>query len=105
MAGAVAGAIALGFLMLAIVYIIAPNQKPSNMPVGTPVPLWLQQLVDAAIWIGVTIAIAIAIIGLFLLINRVRPKKRETALEIQVLNTEFCRVVERQPVWYFFRTL
>jgi magnesium-transporting ATPase (P-type) len=87
---AVIAAIAVGFLLLVVTYIISPNQKPGKLPNGTPVPLMLNQIFEAIIWIGVALSIAVLIIGAFFLINRIRPKKIESSLEIQFLHlTQF----------------
>ena len=82
MAIAVAAAIGIGLLLLAVTYIISPNQKPGQLPNGTPVPSILNQILEAATWIGIAFSIAVVIIGAFLLVNRIRPKKTEPIFEI-----------------------
>jgi len=74
---AVLAAIAVGFLVLTVTYIIFPNQKPGKPPNGTPTPDMLNQIFSALFWIGLAAFIAIAIVGILLLISRVRRKNDE----------------------------
>lgn len=72
---AAVAAVAVGFLMLAITYVILPNQKPGQLPSGNPEPYVFGQIFSAATWIGIAVMISIAVVSIILIVNRIRTKK------------------------------
>jgi TRAP-type C4-dicarboxylate transport system permease small subunit len=69
-------AILLGFLMYGISYLLTP--KTSNqVPTPTPPTSMVDEIFGAILWICLAALLAFCIVGVALLINRMRNKKTE----------------------------
>ena len=69
----VAAAIALGFLLVGISYVIFPDQ-PAQMPTPKPAPDPLGELLSAILWIGLAAFLSLIIVGTVFLVNRIKNK-------------------------------
>jgi uncharacterized membrane protein len=87
MAMAVILATLLG-LFLTGIFILLPNQTQDQMPIPRPSPSVLEQISWAMLWIGLAALIALIIVSVIMLINRVIRKERSEDLEAQKLAIE-----------------
>lgn len=85
MALATVAAILTGLLLLGISYILTPYTL-SNGQMPLPVPSTTYQIFIAFLWLGVAALIAVSIVGLGIVINRIKqkrtPKDYETQAEV-----------------------
>ncbi|MEM2099682.1 MAG: hypothetical protein QXU99_08120 [Candidatus Bathyarchaeia archaeon] len=70
-------AVISGLLFAGIFIILFPNQTQDQMPIPRPSPSVLEQALWAMLGIGLVALIAISIVAVVLLINRIITKKKQ----------------------------
>lgn len=71
-------AVALASLLVGMSYLLFPEQSSQEPPIGTPIPKpepLINQVFWTIQWIGLAAIIALAIVGVMLLVVRTRNKK------------------------------
>jgi ABC-type antimicrobial peptide transport system permease subunit len=84
------GALLLSLLLVGISYLLAPN-KSSQTPLPIPIPSIINQIFAAILWIALAAVLAIIIIAIAFMINRIKRKKS-------------CEKIDSIPFEFRFKT-
>ncbi|NLD65990.1 MAG: hypothetical protein GX648_05385 [Crenarchaeota archaeon] len=68
-------------LLLTGIFVLLPDQTQNQMPIPQPSPSVLEQVSWTMLWIGLAALIALAIVVMIMLINRLISKKTSEDLE------------------------
>jgi len=69
-------------LFLTGIFVLLPDQTQNQMPIPQPSPSVLEQVSWTMLWISLAALIALAIVAMFMLINRLISKKKSEDLEV-----------------------